>query len=259
MQHAVLKLVDAFNQGWWHPAVMQEINRIASILNVETNEVWQGLCRTALTLARDPARDHQVDQPARWLPMLPGAWPKTSDAPLSQVVPPSESADPGILTQRMQALHLAAKNAAAPKDIMALTVRAIVEGLGMKRVVFNLLTPGKPELRARYVLGFPQQHPLRNQIIPLDDVRLFVRLLEKPQSIWFNPVTAQQFSSLLPPDFSQLYPATHFCAMSIFAGEKPLGLVFADCDEAPLTEHHYQHFKQICLLTTRALTQSANR
>ncbi|SFN22167.1 hypothetical protein SAMN05660284_00896 [Formivibrio citricus] len=257
MLRAVMQLVDAFNQGWWQPEVQQEVDLIAGILNMEPDEVWQALCRAALTMARDPARFEGIDQPARWLPMLPGAWPKPPEA--APVAPVQEKPVPDILSQRMQALHLAGKTGAAARDIMALTVRALAEGLGMKRIVFNLMTPGKPELRARYVLGVPKEHPLRQLVVQLDAQHLFVRLLEKPQSIWFNPVTAKQFGPLLPAGFQAQYPAEHFCAMSVFVGEKPLGLIFADCEESPLTEHHYQHFKQICLLTTRALTHSAIR
>lgn len=81
----------------------------------------------------------------------------------------------------------------------------------------------------------------------------FARLLEKPQSLWFNPVTAAQFTPLLPNDLRSVYATAHFCAMSIFLGDKPLGVILADCADAALSEHHYQHFKQICLLTSRAL------
>lgn len=257
MQRAVVQLVKAFNLGWWQPEVQQAVDLIAGILNMEPDEVWQALSRTALSLARDPARFSQLDQPARWLPMLPGAWPIPPEDVPSAASP--EKIAPDILSQRMQALHLAGKSGAAAKEIMALTVRALAEGLSMRRIVFNLMTPDKLELRARYVLGFPQEHPLHKLVIQLDAPHLFAKLLEKPQSVWFNSTTAKQFAPLLPTGFQQHYPATQFCAMSIFVGEKPLGLILGDCQDMPLTEHHYQHFKQICLLTTRALTHSATR
>lgn len=257
MQTAVMRLVEAVKMGWWEPAVQQESELIAGVLGMDSDEIWRALCRTMLSMAQTPDLVPMEAQPARWLPMLPGAWPAPESEPVS--AKPSVAQTLDALSQRMQALHLAGQNGTAAKDIISLTIRALVEGVGMKRIVFSLLSADRQELRARYVLGFPKNHPLHELSLPLDRANLFARLLDKPQSLWFNPATASQFVSLLPNGLRSVYQTEHFCAMSIFLGEKPLGVILADCAEMPLTEYHYQHFKQICLLTSRALSQSAVR
>lgn len=85
--------------------------------------------------------------------MLPGDWPAPEVAPV--FVKPSAAASADVLSQRMQALHLAGRNGAAAKDIISLTIRALAEGVGMKRIVFSLLNADRQEL-CPYVLGFPQ-------------------------------------------------------------------------------------------------------
>lgn len=227
LQQSVLRLIDAFRQGWWQDAVQRELDLIAGILDVEPAVAWRGLCRVALAFAHDSARWPQVEQPARWLPMLPGEWP----LPESVTTKPADelpAIKPDPLQQHMQALHLAGKQGVSAKDIMSLTVRALAEGLGMRRIVFALQTPGQPELRARYVLGVPQEDALRQLTIRLDGSRLFAKLMEKPQGLWLNASNAPQFAPRFPAEFRTCYAAEEFCVMSIFVGTKPLGIMLSD-------------------------------
>lgn len=254
---AVLRLVDAFVHGWWQAPVQRELEIIARTLEVETAAVWQGLCRVVLTFARDPARHSQVVQPARWLPMLPGELPLPENpAALADKEPVLIQPDP--LQQYMQALHLAGKQALPAKEIMALIMKALSRGLGMQRIVFAVQTPGQPELCVRYVLGVPAEHALHKLTIRLDRPHFFARLMEKPQGLWLNEGNAAQFKPHLPVEFRASYTGEQFCVMSIFVGNKPLGLLLSDrTEENPLTQYHYQHFKQICLLAMQALVRSA--
>ena len=253
LQLAVVRLVEAFRFGWWSEAVQQQIAMIAGILDVDPSAAWNALCKTALAFARDPKRWPQVEQPARWLPMLPGEWPEPATAK------PDAEPKPDPLAAHLHALMQASRGSPV-KDVMALAVRALAEGLGMRRIVFSLLVQGQPELRARYVFGVPQQDPLRQLVIRLDQASLFSKLMQKTQSIWYNADNAAQLARHLPAAFRAEFRSDSFCAMSIFVGSKPIGLIVADQSGADaLNERHYRNFKQICLLTSQALTQSAAR
>lgn len=258
LQQAVLRLVDAFQYGWWQAAVQRELLEIARILELETAAVWQGLCRVALSFARDSTRHLQMVQPARWLPMLPGDWPLPEIKPAQVVDRQPVLIRPDSLQQHMQALHLAGKQGRPAKEIMSLTMTALAKGLGMQRIVFAVQTPGQAELCVRYVLGVPADHALRQLTISLDQTHFFAKLMEKPQGLWLNERNAAQFVPHMPAEFRSCYAAEQFCVMSIFVGNKPLGLMLSDRTEADsLTEFHYQHFKQICLLAMQALARSA--
>lgn len=258
LQQAVLRLVDAFQYGWWQAAVQRELQEIARILELETAAVWQGLCRVALSFARDSSRHLQMVQPARWLPMLPGEWPSVENKTATLADRQAVLIKPDPLQQHMQALHLAGKQGRPAKEIMSLTMTALAKGLGMQRIVFAVQTPGRAELCVRYVLGVPAEHALRQLTIHLDQTHFFAKLMEKPQGLWLNERNAAQFVPHMPAEFRSCYAAEQFCVMSIFVGNKPLGLMLSDRTEADsLTEFHYQHFKQICLLAMQALARSA--
>lgn len=98
LQRAVVRLVEAFRSGWWSEAVQQQIAMIAGILDVDPGVAWNALCKTALVFARDP-KWSQIEQPARWLPMLvPGEWP----APAT--VKPEAEPKPDPLAAHLHAL-----------------------------------------------------------------------------------------------------------------------------------------------------------
>ncbi|MDR3413419.1 MAG: hypothetical protein P4L87_21105 [Formivibrio sp.] len=258
LQQAVLRLVDAFQLGWWQRSVQEELALIASILEVETAAVWQALCRVALFFAQDPARWPQITHPARWLPMLPGDWSMpavVASKPIEMNLPLIK---PDPLQQHMQTLHLICRQGLPAKDIILHTVQALSAGLGMRRIVFAVQAPGQSELRVRYVLGVPTESHLRHLTIKMDGSNIFSRLMEKPQGLWINESNAVRVMPSFPSEFRACYQAEQFCIMSIFAGTKPLGIMIADLSGSDcLTEYHYQHFKQICVLAMKALARDA--
>lgn len=262
LQASVMRLADAFQNGWWQHQVQEELDLVSSILDIQPEITWQALCRVTLSLAADPSFSPEIIQPARWLPMLPGEWPAPAGATPAESKAETQTSpvQSDILTVRMQALHLAGKQRAPAKDIMSLTVRALSEGLGMRRIAFMLLAPGQQELRARFVLGVRQDDPLRHMVIYLDPANVFTKLVEKSQGIWLNETNTAQLLPRFPENFRRCYQAQEFCLMSIFAGTKPLGVIVADRNGTDvLSEYHYQHFKQICLLTTQALGHSVGQ
>lgn len=253
---ATLRLAEAMQTGWWQAGVQRELALIADLLEVEEEDIWQVLCRTALSFARDPSALPGLMQPARWLAMLPGDWPRPQAEAPAQANPPEAKVDP--LHLHLQALQAAARQRTPAKEVMALAIRALGQGLGMQRIVFALMVPGQAVLRARYVTGWPANHAMRDWQERTDVAGLLARLLEKPQGLWLNPGNAAKYLPHLPAVVRNGFGWDDFCLMSIFAGSKPIGLIMADRNGTPrLTDTDYQHFKKICLLTTQALTFNA--
>lgn len=258
LQQSVLRLSDALQTGWWQQPVVQELDLIAKVLEVPPDLIWQTLCRVALAFAHEQSTLPDVIQPARWLAMLPGEWPAPILPDEKQAVSRGATADP--LSTHLQALHQAGKQRTTAKDIMALAVRALAEGAGMQRIVFALISPGLPELHSRFVMGWPQDHAIRKLQIRTDAAGLFAKLMEKPQGLWIRESNARQYQAHIPAIVREGFSGGSFCLMSIFAGNKPIGLIMADRSVRDLlTENHYKHFKQICLLTTQALTYNARQ
>lgn len=258
LQHAVVPMARLLEKGWWQDEIQHKLSTTAAVLNLSFEEVWSFLTRQLLAFARKEGRSNQLYTPARWLVMLPGEWPKPAPKVLSEQEKPTITKD--ILAERMQALHLAGVQGAPTNQVMTLAVRALSEGLGMQRIAFTLLMAAENALRARYVQGVPPTDSLQTLKISLENQHIFTKLLQKPQSFWLNPSNYQQFSPHLPTELVEQVGAKSFCAMSIFVGDKPVGLIYADCGlKGEVSEFHYQHFKQICLLASKALAHNARR
>ncbi len=258
LQHATVPLARLLQTGWWQDDVQQKLTTIAAVLNLPFEEVWHFLIVQLLTFTRKEGRSNQLNSPARWLAMLPGEWP----LPASKTTPLTESLTPkkDLLSERMQALHLAGVQGAPTNQVMTLAVRALSEGLGMQRIAFTLLMAAENSLRARYVQGVSPSDPLQNLRISLEKQHVLTKLLQKPQSFWLNETNYVQFSPHLPIELVEQIGAKSFCAMSIFVGDKPVGLIYADCGlDGLVSEFHYQHFKQICLLASKALAHNVRR
>ena len=258
LQHAAVPLARLLDKGWWQDDVQQKLTTIAAVLNLPFEDIWHFLTRQLLAFTRKEGRSHQLYSPARWLAMLPGEWPR----PVPKITPQADSTvlAKDILAERMQALHLAGVQGAPTNQVMTLAVRALSEGLGMQRIAFTLLMAAENSLRARYVQGVDPSDPLQTLRISLENQHVLTKLLQKPQSFWLNPGNYAQFSPHLPIELVEQIGAKSFCAMSIFVGDKPVGLIYADCGlHGEVTDFHYQHFKQICLLASKALAHNARR
>ncbi|GHD60214.1 HDOD domain-containing protein [Jeongeupia chitinilytica] len=238
LQQALLALVRALESGWWLDAVTDALQEAAIALDRPEELVWQLVRESLLAHARAPLAA-MVMPPARWLPMLPGAWPRA--APTKDV-----------LAERMQALHLAGLQGLPANQIMRLSVQALREGLQMRRVL--LAIPQERQLLARFCIGADDNDPLRAFALSMDEPQLFSQLMRKPQAVWLSAESRPQLLPQLGGAVLATVGSADFCAMSLFVGDKPVGMLFADRPESmPIDAQVYQHFKQICQLTSRAL------
>ncbi|QLI80075.1 HDOD domain-containing protein [Chitinibacter fontanus] len=258
LHKALVSLMSSLDKGWWQPEIPAYLQTIALILGQEVGDVWRTVTKFMLRLTHQLGDQSAFYSSARWLAMQPGDWP------VPHVVVAKPEATPvvigkDVLVERMQALHLAGMQGAPTNQVMSLAIKAIADGLGMQRIAFALFIAAENSLRSRYVQG-RDADGLRQLILPLEEMHLFTRLLQKPSSIWLNSGNASQYQALLPSEFREQVQTDSFCAMSIFVGDKPLGILYADVgDQAQVSDYQYQHFKQISTLTSRALAHNARR
>ncbi|QDQ25221.1 hypothetical protein FNU76_02005 [Chitinimonas arctica] len=253
LQQAAVRLADKLQMGWWQDGVAADVHLAAHSLEMEQAEVWQLICGALLHFARKDWPYAQIFPPARWLPMLPGEWPR----PQAKAAP--EAAGKPSFDSLLRELQRAGQGSGTFNQIMNLSIRAQAEGLGMKRIVFGLLMAGHNLLKTRYVVGAADDDPLRSLQVDLTAPHLFTRLMLKPQSIWLKPGNRAQFEALLPRGVRQAVGEGDFVAMSLFVDDKPVGLFYADNHGGPLTEAQYNGFKQVCQLTGQCLTWQAGR
>ena len=86
-------------------------------------------------------------------------------------------------------------------------------------------------------------------------------LLNKPQAIWINGISFKKYQKIIPPSLLASIMTTDFLAMSLFIGEKPVGIIYADRTDTidKLDEKAFTEFKQLITLTSKALTVISKR
>ncbi|QIZ85396.1 HDOD domain-containing protein [Bermanella marisrubri] len=140
-------------------------------------------------------------------------------------------------------------------DILLTTNRALYEGLGMQRVFVCVLNKDGSALRPLYCQGVSKESPIRSLKIVLDKNRLFSKLLNHQSSFKVDKSNYRQAQNMLSSDVVMTLGQKDFMAMSLFANDKPIGVVYADTTggESPLTEKEYKAFKTICQGASHAL------
>jgi len=261
LHQAALRLAERLQLGWWQEGIDADIHLAAHMLGISQGQAWRVVYTAMLHFARKDWPYAQIFPPARWLVMLPGEWPKPK--PKEQAATPSaqiaQIPAKASLADIMRELQRGSESGASFNQTMGLAVRALSEGIGLRRIVFSLLMAGQNILKTRYIIGAAQEDPLRTFQIDLTAPHLFTRLMQKPQSVWLTQANRAQFEALLPRGLRAAAGQGDFMAMSLFVDERPVGLFFADSGGGPQSEAQYNAFKQVCLLTGQCLTRQAKR
>jgi GAF domain-containing protein len=143
---------------------------------------------------------------------------------------------------------------------MELAVDALHRGLGFKRVVVFLVRPGSNELQAVLSAGAEQAPALRQFRYAARNNPLLSQLLGKPICLRLNADNRAKFWPHLPPEFRAAIDCDKFLLMTVFTGERPTAMLYADnmpANVAP-SDQQQQLFKQVCQQLSTCLTQLAN-
>lgn len=241
------KLARDVAYGWYGEASLRDIEDLAEALKLTVDDATARVHRVAVEAARTRPFEG-VEPAARWLPLLPGAW-LDEDAQDAATVAP----DPYQAAMAQIGAHL--DGTMSLHDLMLLVLKGMRDGIGLKRVVFALLTQDKAQLRARFVVGAADGSPLKQFQSDLRTPHLFSKLMEKQQAFWLNDDTRAKVQPLIGSDISQLTDGQPFFAMSVAVHGKMIGLFYADGDRHPLDAGHYDKFKKLC---TQAATGMAH-
>ncbi|MFC4161558.1 hypothetical protein [Chitinimonas lacunae] len=252
LHQAALRLAERLPFGWWQDGIDEDMMLAAHTLSCEPREISDLVNRCLLYFARHNWPYPRIFPAARWLPMLPGPWPKPQQAATAQTRPG--------LADILRELQHAGEVGASFNQMMSLAIRAMTEGLGLRRVVFGLLLAGQNALRTRYLVGVAADDPLRSFQVDLNLPHLFTQLMLKPQSVWLAEANRAKLESMLPRGLRAVIGEGEFFAMSLFVEDKPVGLFYADNRRgAALNDSQYAAFKHICQLTGQCLTRQVKR
>ncbi len=278
---ACLDIAHRSRHGWWDEKLMADYEALSGIEGTPVEVVVSTVHRNAVRVAHHGA---WIPAPpaAAWLPMLPGTWPHEPAAAETQPAavkaapsapPPAPAAsppaselqtaredacptpDPAALKVAVQEIERHLDGSLNLNQMLALVLKGLHHGLGLSRVVFAMVTPDGQRVKSRFTLGVPTHEPLRHLEFPLQSPDLFGRLMAKMQGVWLNAENQARYWPMVRPELKAMIGEGEFFAMSLFVGDKPFGLIYADSGRAGcrLDASTYEGFKRLCLLAGRGL------
>lgn len=146
----------------------------------------------------------------------------------------------------------------SPQELLKFTIGALQGGLGLRRAAVFLLNATQTHLQT-FEVAPESEADLTALKIPLAPKNLFSHMLAKPASLWVNPRENSKYLSLLPAELVRVLAGEEFFVMSLFIGEKPFALLFADPDveNSELSDGEYRLFKNLCSHASKALQSFA--
>ena len=259
------RLAEQVQDGWYNAATNETLGQIADFMMSDAASVATLVHKTAVEAAHLSAQ-YQVAHPAATLIYPPETEEEVNQEQDSEAtVVESESTDSELCLMPQRQVYarimkaLAQTTAEIPlKEIIALALEGMHTGLGLNRAVFAMLTPDKGQLKARSILGSDKDPHFNRFVVDLSNHNLFVRLMEKPLSLWLNDENRNKFFNLIPIQFNKLTKNEHFLVMSLFVRNKPVGMFYADRPRAcHLDEETYKQFKQIVAQVSHTLSRIA--
>ncbi len=130
--------------------------------------------------------------------------------------------------------------------------------LGLKRVLFAVVTSDRKLIRGRFYCGVDKDSPLRRFQFERTGASLFARLLEKPQHVWVHAGNRDKLARLLSQKTRAMLGGGDFCASSIFVRSRPVGHCYADAVPVSqsLDEGAYARFKSLCDIMAKRLAET---
>ncbi len=129
---------------------------------------------------------------------------------------------------------------------------------GMERVMFAVLSADRKLLQARFVAGASSEAPINRFRLSLDQRHLFYLLLGKPQGFWLSESNREKYLPAIPTSLRSVINFEGFFASSLFIGDKPLGILYADRGDPSLsTNTEFEYFKNIARQLSRDLSTKA--
>ena len=121
---------------------------------------------------------------------------------------------------------------------------------GTRRVVFAMLGRQRDRLRTRLALGAEAGDGLRHLDVDLGQRHLFGIMMRRPQSLWLNRGNRAKYAAYLPEPLQSTWATEGAFMMSLFVGDRPLGLMVGD--GSGLDAEGYRRFRRLCQAATAA-------
>ena len=284
---ASLEIAQRSDRGWWDEDLMQAYTALSGVENTDIDTVIATVHANAARVAR--CCDWLQSPPAAtWGPMIPGPWPPEPDddeeapakpevvaaapaAPVARPVKPQVVVEPepsicpmpdkNVFREAMKGIEAHLDGSYTLTQMSAVILKGLHTGLGLKRIILAMITPDGLRVKSRFTFGVTGEDALRHFEFELGGKDLFSQMMNKMQGVWLNEGNRQKLWPMIQPKLQAMLGEGDFYTMSLYNGEKPIGLIYADrghkvdetqCGLDPMT---YTDFKMLCLQSARGLSK----
>jgi len=241
--------------GWYHSSMKATEEVCAAYLNQSLDGFHKHLQAVAIESARNSPFDDVLPAATRLI-MLPDR-----EAPVQTKPAIVDDLEAGghEFENRVKALLQTAQP--TQSQLLDLLLNHLHDDLHLTRVVLMLLSKDKSRLGTRAGRGIDQHSPIKTLVIDISKESVLKTLLGKPQSIWIEPDEYQKYEATLPAKFKASFLHESFFLMSLFIGNKPVGMMFCDRAHAVtrLDKVTYVKFKSAITLASKALAYLSKR
>lgn len=270
------------SRGWDHPRAERMFDIISDYLDLSLGDTMARLHRNCAAAAHGyhvpgvmaPAaelllipstrqRPYRLTDPERHVyekrfpaPVAPPE-PETAEATPSEDSKPfkPELLNPYIYDQVLERLNNGYDLYTQPAHILQGLLQGLNRGLGLERVALWLVRPQNATLTTARVVGIETDAPMAHLAVDLKQPGLLSRLCEKPAMLAIDTSNRERIQAALPAELRSWLGADDCLLMSIFHGQRPIAVIYADRIGAtdPLAAFHREHFRTLCVAATRAL------
>jgi hypothetical protein len=282
---ACLDIAERSDRGWWDEALLADYESLAGVEHIELDSVIATVHANSARAARQVPW-LPVPPAAAWGPMLPGTWPPEPDddeaetpasapKPAPAAIPVTAAAqikpmpavepehavcpmpDKHVFRDALKGIEEHLDGSLTLNQMSAVILKGLHAGLGLSRIIFAMITPDGTRVKSRFTLGISADDPLRHFEFELAGKDLFAQLMGKMQGVWMSESNRAKLWPMLSPRLQNMLGNGDFYTMSLFNGNKAIGLIYADrgtdgCGLDPLT---YTDFKMLCLQAARGLSK----
>jgi len=174
--------------------------------------------------------------------------------PVVQEAATEEGLDKKKFASDVDSLKQLVKDKAGFNDVLKQTVLTVHNTLKFQRVAFLMLAPDQASLVTKLNLHVNAEDQSLKQLgIDLKSKGLFKHIMTKPQAFCLSQRNFEKFWPMVPGAVKSITHAESFCAVSVFSGVKPLGMIYADNSGDDIPADLFKAFQQITMMLNKAL------
>lgn len=183
---------------------------------------------------------------------------KEEPAPVQQIseILPEENKgfDPVLLTKDVEQLKTLVKQGAKMNELLKHVVLSLHDTVLFGRVNFLLLSTDKLKLDSKMTKSTnAADDSLKQFSIELNQQGLFNLLIKKPQTFNLNKNNYDKYWGAISGKIKTSIHVERFCAASVFYGDRPLGMIYADKPQEKISAEDFKAFQQLTMLLNKGL------